>query len=66
MTYSLSRLDEVLSIRPLAPGDAELETFEILTRGVRERRAVRFVYRKHGEVKQVSKCVQPYRCHLCQ
>jgi len=32
VTYSLNRLDEVLSIRPLAPGDAELETFEILTR----------------------------------
>jgi predicted DNA-binding transcriptional regulator YafY len=59
--YSLDGLDEVLSIRPLAPGDAELETFEILTRAARERRVVRFVYRKHGEVKQVQKCVHPYR-----
>lgn len=59
--YSLDGLDEVLSIRPLAPGDAELETFEILTRAARERRAVRFVYRKHGEVKQVQKCVHPFR-----
>ena len=59
--YSLDGLDEVLSIRPLAPGDAELETFEILTRAVRERRAVRFIYRKHGELKQVQKCVHPYR-----
>jgi hypothetical protein len=30
-------LDEVLSIRPFAPGDAELETFEVLARGIRER-----------------------------
>ena len=59
--YSLDGLDEVLSIRPFAPGDAELETFEGLTRAVKERRAVRFVYRKHGELKQVQKQVHPYR-----
>jgi proteasome accessory factor B len=57
--YSLGGLDEVLSIRPLAPGDAELETFEILTRAVRERRAVQFMYRKHGELKYMCKCVHP-------
>ena len=59
--YSLDGVDEVLSIRPFAPGDAELETFEILTRAVREHRVVRFVYRKHGQLKQVQKCVHPYR-----
>lgn len=59
--YSLDGLDEVLSIRPLAPGDAELETHEILTRAVREQRGVRFVYRKHGELKQAQRCVHPYR-----
>jgi proteasome accessory factor B len=59
--YSLGGLDEVLSIRPFAPGDAELETFEILTRAVRERRAVRFVYRKHGQLNKMQKCVHPYR-----
>jgi hypothetical protein len=32
-----------LSFRPYAPGDAELETFEILTR-VRERRAAAMAY----------------------
>ena len=58
--YSLGGLDEVLSIRPFAPGDAELETFEVLTRAVRERRAVRFVYRKHGQLNKVRKCVHPY------
>ncbi len=58
---SLDGVDEVLSIRPFAPGDAELETFEVLTRAVRERRAVRFVYRKHGQLKRVQKCVHPYR-----
>ncbi len=59
--FSLDGVDEVMSIRPFAPGDAELETFEILTRAVRERRVVRFVYRKHGEQKQLQKCVHPYR-----
>lgn len=60
VTYSLGGLDEVLSIRTLAPGDAELETFELLTRAVRGHRAVRFMYRKHGELKHVGKCVHPY------
>ena len=58
--FSLGHLDEVLSIRPMAPGDAELETFELLTRAVRERQAVRFTYRKHGEVKKLQKHVHPY------
>jgi len=58
--FSLGNLDEVLSVRPLAPGDAELETFEILTRAVRERRAVRFTYRKHGEVNKLRKHMHPY------
>jgi len=42
--------------------DAELETFELLTRAVRERRAVRLVYRKHGEVNKLQKHVHP--CHI--
>jgi len=58
--FSLGNLDEVLSVRPLAPGDAELETFELLTKGVRERQAMRFTYRKHGEVNTVQKHVHPY------
>ena len=58
--FSLGNLDEVLSIRPLAPGDAELETFELLTRAVRERRALRFTYRKHGDVNKLQKHVHPY------
>ena len=58
--FSLGNLDEVLSIRPLAPGDAELETFELLTRAVRERQALRFTYRKHGELNKLQKRVHPY------
>jgi proteasome accessory factor B len=58
--FSLGNLDEVLSVRPLAPGDTELETFELLTRAVRERRAVRFTYRKHGQLARMRKHVHPY------
>jgi predicted DNA-binding transcriptional regulator YafY len=59
--FSLGNLDEVLSIRPFAPGDTELESFELLTRAVRERRAVRFWYRKHGQVNRQPRRVHPYR-----
>src|SRR6266850_2377358 len=43
--YSLGDLDEVVSIRPLAPGDADLEKFQLFTRAIREKRIARFVYR---------------------
>ena len=59
--YSLGDLDEVVSIRPLAPGDADLEKFQLFTRAIRERRVVRFVYRKHGEVRTAVKKVHPCR-----
>jgi len=59
--YSLGDLDAVVSIRPLAPGDADLEKFQSLTRAIREKRVVRFVYRKHGEVKTAAKAVHPCR-----
>ena len=59
--FSLENLDEVLSVRPFAPGDAELEKFELLKKAVIEKRAVRFVYRKHGELSTSKKHVHPYR-----
>jgi predicted DNA-binding transcriptional regulator YafY len=58
--YSLGNLDEVVSIRPLAPGDADMEKFQLFTRAVREKRVVRFVYRKHGKVTTSVKVVHPY------
>jgi predicted DNA-binding transcriptional regulator YafY len=59
--YSLGNLEEVVSIRPLAPGDADVEKFQSFTRAIREKRAVRFVYRKHGEVRTAVKKVHPLR-----
>jgi predicted DNA-binding transcriptional regulator YafY len=58
--YSLGNLDEVVSIRPLAPGDADMEKFQSFTRAIREKRIVRFVYRKHGKVTTGVKVVHPY------
>ena len=36
--FSLGNLDEVLSFRPFAPEDADLEDFQIITRALKERR----------------------------
>jgi proteasome accessory factor B len=58
--YSLGHLNEVMSIRPFAPGDAELEKFELLTRAIREKRVVQFLYRKRGELNAQAKTVHPY------
>src|SRR5260370_41610604 len=58
--FSLGTLDGVLSFRPFAPGDAELKTFELLTRAVSERKAVKFLYRNRGQVKAQQRHVHPY------
>lgn len=58
--YSLGNLDEVVSIRPLASGNADMEKFQLFTRAVREKRVVRFVYRKHGNVATGVKVVHPH------
>ena len=58
--FSLGSLDGVLSFRPFAPGDTELKTFELLTRAVSERRAVKFLYRNRGQVKSQQRQVHPY------
>src|SRR5882762_9778584 len=42
--YSLGDLEEVVSIRPLAPGEADVETFQSFTRAIREKRVGKCVY----------------------
>ena len=58
--FTLSNLDEVLSFRPFAPEDADLEDFEIITRALRQRRALGFQYRNVGAPKAARRLVHPY------
>jgi proteasome accessory factor B len=58
--YMLGNLDEAMSFRPFAPEDNDLETFEILTRALKERRVLRFQYRNLGTEKAHSRVVHPY------
>lgn len=58
--YSLGNLDEVLSFRPFAPEDADLETFQIITRGLKEKRALKFLYRNLGADKSHWRLAHPY------
>jgi predicted DNA-binding transcriptional regulator YafY len=57
--FSLGSLDQVVSFHPFAPGGADLKTFELLTRAVRERRAVAFMYRNRGQLKAQRREVHP-------
>jgi predicted DNA-binding transcriptional regulator YafY len=50
----------ILSFRPFAPDDPNLKSFEILTEALRQRRAVRFSYRKLGEKSREPRQVHPY------
>ena len=58
--YSLANLHEALSFRPLAPEDADLQTFQIVNRALQERRALKFHYRKPGEKNANLRQVHPY------
>lgn len=58
--YTLNGLDEALSFRPFAPEDTDLATFEVLSRGVQERRVVVFDYRNLGTRVTCRRRVEPY------
>jgi predicted DNA-binding transcriptional regulator YafY len=58
--FTLQSLDEVLSLRPFAPDDADLRLFELVTRSLTERRAMQFQYRKPGERRTEQRLVHPY------
>ena len=61
--YSLNNLDEALSFRPFAPEDNELDTFEVITRALKDRRVLKFQYRNLDADKAQTRLVHPY--HLC-
>lgn len=58
--YTLMGLDEALSFRPFAPEDMDLAIFEALSRGVQERRVVRFRYRNLGTKQSRARKVHPH------
>jgi predicted DNA-binding transcriptional regulator YafY len=58
--FSMGSLDNVISFRPFAPGDADVQAFETLARSVRERRAVTFRYRNHAALAFQTRQVHPY------
>lgn len=58
--YSMVDLDGAISFRPLAPAEADVQAFEILTRAVREHREVTFLYRNHGVLTFQKRRVHSY------
>jgi proteasome accessory factor B len=59
-SYSLGDLDAAFSFRPLAPEDADLKMFETLTQGLKDRRALQFLYRNLGSRQANTRRVLPY------
>ena len=57
---SLGNLDQALSFHPFAPDEADLETFQILSRALQEQRAVQFLYKNLGADKAQTRRVHPY------
>lgn len=58
--FSLGSLDDRLSFRSFAPGDADIQAFQKLALAVRGRRVVNFLYRNHGAQACLPRRVQPY------
>jgi proteasome accessory factor B len=58
--FTVGNLDEILSFRPFAPEDADLEKFEIITRALRQRRSLKFLYRNLGVKQSLRRHVHPY------
>lgn len=58
--FSVSRLDEAFSFRPFAPEETDLEVFQGLLTAMREKREVRFQYRKIGAKRHEERTVRPY------
>ena len=63
---SLGSLDDALSFRPFAPGDTDLEMFQILTRALQEHRAVTFSYKNLGAKSRQNRHVHPYHLTCIQ
>jgi predicted DNA-binding transcriptional regulator YafY len=59
-SFSVSRLDEAFSFRPFGPEETDLELFQFLLQAMRERREVRFQYRKIGAKRAEERTVRPY------
>jgi proteasome accessory factor B len=57
---SLGNLEAALSFHPFAPDEADLETFQILSRALQEQRAVQFSYKNLGADKAQTRRVHPY------
>jgi predicted DNA-binding transcriptional regulator YafY len=58
--YSLGSLEQAVSFRPFAPGDTDLQIFEVLARAVQEKRAVQFQYTALGNTRAQLRKVHPY------
>lgn len=66
LSFSLGHLEEMFSFRPLAPGDTDLATFEVLANTLRERHSVVFTYRNRGQQKFQRRDVNPYHLACIQ
>jgi hypothetical protein len=58
--YMLEDLGEMVSFRPVAPEDTDVELFESVTKALRERRVLKFQYRKHAQRAVRSRNVHPH------
>lgn len=64
--FTLGSVDEALSFHPFAPGDADLEAFELIRQGQMQKRVLKFWYRNHGAATKQRREVRPYHVACIQ
>ena len=58
--YTLGDLDQAFSFRPFAPEDTDVEAFQVLLKGLRQHRAVAFLYKNLGAGVFKERLAHPY------
>jgi predicted DNA-binding transcriptional regulator YafY len=58
--FTIGNLDHALSFRPFGTEETDVESFQILSRGLQEGRVIRFLYRGLGAEKAQGRRVQPF------
>jgi len=57
--FSIGALDEVVSFRPFAPEDSDVQRFELISRALQLHRVLKFEYRNKGTSRPQTRTVHP-------
>ncbi|HVV00257.1 MAG TPA: WYL domain-containing protein, partial [Verrucomicrobiae bacterium] len=63
--HGIANLGGVISFRPFAPEENDIQIFQTVTQAVAERRELKFRYRNAGKSRVIPRWIQPYHLLCC-